>query len=396
MIDIPEKPLYLLNTLWENGFEAYVVGGCVRDSLIGIAPRDWDICTSALPDQIIACFPEFYHIENGIKHGTVGIVADKEVFEITTFRTDGKYSDHRHPDSVQFTTSVLEDLARRDFTINSMAYNTKEGLIDPFAGKYDLKSGIIKCVGVPEERFNEDALRILRAIRFAGRFGFEISTETKKASFENSALLNGLPAERILPEFTEILLCANSGKILNEYNIILGKILPLEEQDYSFVDEIPKDFTMRLAALLCSQTVAGNIEASILKLKLSNKIRTEVSNLIFNYKKGIPKTQYEIKNLISKYGIEIVSKLKFLYRISAQVSNDEYVNFESQLNEILANEDCFNVSDLKINGKDLIRLGAKGVQIGDILNAILDNVLCGKIPNDREAELHLAELIINL
>ena len=188
-IEMPPGAQKIINTLCRDGFEAYLVGGCVRDSLLGKIPKDWDICTNATPAEVERCFPEFRIIETGIQHGTVTILVNEESYEVTTFRTDGAYSDHRHPDEVKFTGSIEEDLARRDFTMNAIAYSPQRGLVDPYCGMYDLACGSIRCVGNPVERFQEDALRIMRALRFSSTYGFTMSTYTYQAAIDNLDIL---------------------------------------------------------------------------------------------------------------------------------------------------------------------------------------------------------------
>ncbi len=226
MIQIPPHAERILTLLNQAGYKAYVVGGCVRDALLSKTPKDWDICTSALPDEMERVFQGFRVVETGLKHGTLTVVLDGIPYEITTFRVDGAYTDHRHPDGVTFVTDVREDLARRDFTVNAMAYHPAEGLIDAFGGQEDLRRGVIRCVGQPEERFREDALRILRALRFASVYGFTIDEETAKAAHELKETLSLVAAERIRAELGKLLCGQGCGNILRAYRDILGQILP--------------------------------------------------------------------------------------------------------------------------------------------------------------------------
>lgn len=214
---LPSNVKYILNKLNVCGYEAYVVGGCVRDSIIGLIPHDWDICTSALPEQIIKVFNDHKIIPTGLKHGTVTVVIDNEQYEITTYRIDGKYKDNRHPSEVTFTSSLKEDLKRRDFTVNAMAYNPSIGLIDFFGGKKDITNRVIKCVGRPDDRFNEDALRILRAIRFSITLGYDIEFKTLQSIYRNKSLLKNISIERINTEITKAFSCG--------YSVVMGKIL---------------------------------------------------------------------------------------------------------------------------------------------------------------------------
>ena len=210
-ISIPEKVNELLIKLNRNGFEAFIVGGCVRDSILGKTPHDWDICTNAKPDGIKECLSKYHTIDTGIKHGTVSVEIDKEIFEITTYRIDGEYSDNRHPKNVDFTTNIIDDLARRDFTINAIAYNDEKGIVDPYHGCEDLKLGTIRCVGEPEKRFREDALRIIRALRFASVYSFRIDSSTAQAILDNRILLNNVSAERIACELNR-LVCGDGAE----------------------------------------------------------------------------------------------------------------------------------------------------------------------------------------
>ena len=223
----------LIRQLNNQGYEAFIVGGCVRDYLLGLTPHDTDICTNALPEQTKKCFEAYHTFDTGIKHGTISVVCGGEVYEITTYRIDGDYSDNRHPDSVSFTRNINEDLQRRDFTVNAMAYNAEYGLVDPYGGKNDLKDKIIRCVGNPDTRFNEDALRILRALRFASVYGFSIEENTSKSIFKNADLLKNIATERVTSEFLKLICGKDAVKILDAYRETIAVIIP--EQHSSFV-----------------------------------------------------------------------------------------------------------------------------------------------------------------
>lgn len=225
-IEMPQGAKKILDTLGRNGFEAYIVGGCVRDSLLGSKPNDWDITTNALPEQIAACFPEHTLVLNGIRHGTVGIVEDGVLFEATTYRVDGTYSDNRRPDSVAFTPRLEEDLCRRDFTVNAMAYNERDGLIDCFGGRSDLNKRLIRCVGEPEKRFEEDALRILRALRFASKLDFAIEKKTANAVLKEKDRLLNIANERIAKELLSLLCGQGAGRVLREFPQVFFVFLP--------------------------------------------------------------------------------------------------------------------------------------------------------------------------
>ena len=224
-IDIPKGANDIIKALQKSGYEAYVVGGCVRDSLLGKIPKDWDICTSALPDDVKNCLP-YRMLDTGLQHGTITVVVDDVGYEVTTYRKDGVYSDNRHPDTVEFVTSLTEDLARRDFTINAMAYNETEGLIDRFGGVFDLNRRLITCVGNPDDRFTEDALRILRAMRFAATYGFSIQPTTAESIHRNKDRLNNIAAERIQTELTRMLLGDGVLQILLDFSDVIAVIIP--------------------------------------------------------------------------------------------------------------------------------------------------------------------------
>jgi len=225
-IKLPKDVIYILQRLENSGYSAYVVGGCVRDALLGNAPQDWDICTSALPQQVINTFSDYRVIKTGIKHGTVTLMLNSNMYEITTFRTEKDYSDNRRPDTVEFVADIKEDLSRRDFTVNAMAYNPKQGLIDLFFGLDDLDMHIIRTVGNADVRFNEDALRILRALRFSAKLCFNIEKSTAASVHRNKGLLNNIAAERILAEFKQLLLSENAVNILREYYDVISVFIP--------------------------------------------------------------------------------------------------------------------------------------------------------------------------
>ena len=226
MLTIPAGADFILRRLMENGFDAYVVGGCVRDSLLGLFPHDWDICTSARPEQMQAVFADCRVIETGLKHGTLTVLRDRIPYEVTTFRVDGGYTDHRHPDNVSFVSNVVDDLARRDFTVNAMAWNPQTGLVDAFHGQEDLRAGIIRAVGDPKTRFTEDALRILRALRFASVYGFRIDDATSQAAHDLRHTLTDVAAERIRVELAKLLCGQGAADILRAYPDVLFVLLP--------------------------------------------------------------------------------------------------------------------------------------------------------------------------
>ena len=230
-INLPPKVEYIINKIYENNYEAYIVGGCVRDAILGLKPHDYDITTSAPPDAIIDIFKGFRCIETGIQHGTVSIVIEKDIYEITTYRIEGEYKDHRRPESVDFTNKLEEDLKRRDFTINAMAYNEKEGLIDLFGGKEDIESRVIRTVGNPYDRFNEDGLRMIRAIRFSSKLDFQIEEDTLKAIYDNANIIEDISLERITDEFSKIILSDNPENIIYLFKTKILKYLNVSNEE---------------------------------------------------------------------------------------------------------------------------------------------------------------------
>jgi len=339
MIIIPKKVSYILKKLQKYGFTAYIVGGCVRDSIRGVVPHDWDITTNALPDEIIACFGNHDLIKAGIKHGTVGIFIDGEVYEVTTFRTDGVYTDNRRPDSVEFIADIRGDLKRRDFTINAIAYNHTDGYIDYFGGADDIKNGILKCVGDPDTRFKEDALRIMRAIRFAAVLGYTIETDTKTAMCNNKDLLHNIAAERITAELNKIIACDNYCAILNEYADFLP---PMKNVSYT------NEFIVRLALLFDTDTLK--------QLRYDNKTIKIV--------RTIQEIDGNPQKIVTKFGAEI-----FNYWC-------DYKHIERKKIEPV---------DLQVNGRDLLDIGFRnGSNIGDTLDKLLDDVIAGHIANDTQ------------
>lgn len=347
MINIPENVLYILNKLKQYGYKAYIVGGCVRDYLRGVTPYDWDVTTNALPDEIMKLFDNHNLITNGIKHGTVGVVIDRVVYEITTFRQDGNYTDNRHPDNVEFISDLYGDLRRRDFTINAIAYSPDEGIVDYFGGIADIENGIIKCVGNPDTRFNEDALRIIRAIRFSAVLGYEIESNTKKAMFDSKNLLQNIACERIVIELNKIIICNNYCKILDEYREIMP---PMKNIIYT------DDFIVRLALLFETSTLK--------KLRYDNKTIKTVKTI-----QEIDENINLIK-IVTKFGTEIFRYwCDYKYALTSDVKYLE----SKEIKPI----------DLQINGQDLIAIGFKnGRNIGDTLDKLLDDIIASKVTNE--------------
>lgn len=396
-IILPPKVKYIIDEICANGYEAYIVGGCVRDSLIGIKPNDFDITTSATPNNIISIFSEFECIKIGIKHGTVGVIIDKEIFEITTYRIESKYKDHRRPDTIEFTSNLHEDLKRRDFTINAMAYNEKNNLVDIFGGKLDIENKIIRTVGNPNERFYEDGLRMIRAIRFSSKLNFHIEENTLKAIYDNAHIIKSISLERITDEFTKIILSDNpqnliylfKTKIINYLgicnDICEDKLDELGEK-LRLLKSIEKDLLKRLIILDYYINFAG-IDCDIIGSKLI-------------FPKKISKVEKIILECIDKIDIKILNKIeikKILNEIGLDVFNtyldvccviynkNKYVqNIIDILSEIEENNECYMIKNLDIKGNDIIYLGYKDEKIGQILNHLLEEVIKNPLLNKKE------------
>ncbi|MBR2460302.1 MAG: HD domain-containing protein [Clostridia bacterium] len=431
-IPMPRAVMAALNRLNDCGYEAHVVGGCVRDALRGVPPSDYDKTTSALPAETEAVFENYKLIETGLKHGTVTVLIDGEPLEITTFRVDGEYEDHRRPKEVTFTRSLAEDLARRDFTVNAMAYSPREGLTDVFGGRDDLKKGIIRAVGDPDKRFNEDALRILRAMRFASTLDFSIDTATSDSMIKNRALLADVSAERIQVELTKLIIGKGCERILTDYAVILGQIIPeltpmigFDQRNPHHIHDVythtvkavcacPCDQNLRLAALLhdigkpSTYSVGadgvghfyGHSEKSVeLAAVVLERLRTDVRSqkeiltLIKYHDPVIQCTEASVGRWARKLGVDMLMKLLELKAADnlAQAPEvayrlKEYDRIREIMAEMLQKNACFSLRDLAINGDDLIALGYKaGKALGNTLSCLLDAVICGELPNQRDA-----------
>ena len=425
---IPNSVLELIHQLEEAGFETWVVGGCVRDHLMGNVPHDYDCCTAAEPEQMQALFADRQLVLAGLKHGTVGVVTEAGVVEITTFRTEGGYLDSRHPDWVKFVRDVKEDLARRDFTVNAMAYSPRRGLCDPFGGQEDLKNGVLRAVGDPCLRFREDALRILRGLRFSARFGFEIEEATRTAMHTEIAGLDTLARERVLTELEGFLLAATARDILGGAEL-LCRIIPELAPQLGFdqknphhehdifthtamvVERAPKEPILRMAALLHDlgkvatfsldekgvghfyghAAVGAKMAEDILRrLKCSNALRDEVVWLIAHHMDRFPCEERSARRCLSKNGLPRMERLTMLQMadFGGKVDDGDLDEWLRLLRETDAREGALTLKTLAVKGKDLIALGiAPGKQVGALLNRLLDLVLAGKLPNDREALL---------
>ena len=393
-IRMDEGAAELLDTLHRAGYAAYVVGGCVRDSLLGLTPHDWDLCTSALPQQGMELFGEEKCIPTGLQHGTVTVKQGGGLYEITTFRTEGTYTDGRHPDEVHFVPDVREDLARRDFTINAMAYNEKEGLVDPFGGQADLQSGILRAVGVPHQRFTEDALRILRLYRFAARFGFAIDPPTAQAAQELCAHLDCVSVERIEEELAKLLSTPAPAAYLDEK--ILGVVLPeLSPEALAaakpVVDACPageQALPVRLAALLLSLGEDGT-RRTLRRLRCSNACIEETAVLVREAVPGVPVSlNIYARRLLGKYNLCTVQRLAALGTALQPEHAADCAALSELAEQLDADGVCCRVSQLAVNGRDLMAAGVPaGPGIRKLLEALLDGVIREEYPNERQALL---------
>ena len=393
-IRMDEGAAELLDTLHRAGYAAYVVGGCVRDSLLGLTPHDWDLCTSALPQQVMELFGAQRCIPTGLQHGTVTVKQSGALYEITTFRTEGTYTDGRHPDEVHFVPDVREDLARRDFTINAMAYNEKEGLVDPFGGQAELQSGVLRAVGVPRQRFTEDALRILRLHRFAARFGFAIDPPTAQAAQELCAHLDCVSVERIEEELAKLLSAPAPAAYLDEK--ILGVVLPeLSPEALAaakpVVDACPageRALPVRLAALLLSLGEDGT-RCTLRRLRCSNACIEKTAVLVREAVPGVPVSlNIYARRLLGKYNLCTVQRIAALGTALQPERAADFAALSELAEQLDADGVCCRVSQLAVNGRDLMAAGVPaGPGIRKVLEALLDGVIREEYPNERQALL---------
>ena len=440
-LTLPAPVAELLARLKQAGFSAYAVGGCVRDSLLGMEPHDWDICTSALPEQMQEVFSSYRTVETGLKHGTLTVIADHLPYEVTTFRIDGDYTDHRHPDSVIFVDDLTRDLARRDFTVNAMAWSPDAGLQDPFGGQQDLSAKIIRCVGEPEQRFDEDALRILRAMRFAAVYDFEIESSTASALRKMAPDLKRIAGERIREELLRLLCGKAAGRILRAYPEVLAEIIPeirpmigydqrnhhhsydLWEHTVRGIEGVPADPVLRLTMLLhdtgkpvvrttdekgeghykghpkVSEEIARRTAEA---LHLDNAFRDRLCTLVRHHDTPLRTENGEINTdrsfllrRLNKYG-ETDLRALFLIHRSDRIATG-YTTTEREdirlkermdaLDALLAEQPCFTLKDLAVNGRDLTATGLKGKAVGETLQQLLEAVMDGAVPNEKEALL---------
>lgn len=393
----------LLNKLHGAGYKAYAVGGCVRDSLLGQTPHDWDLCTSALPEQVIELFGAENCIPTGLQHGTVTIKQDGKLYETTTFRTEDSYSDGRHPDSVAFVPDVREDLARRDFTINAVACNDEEGLIDPFGGQEDLQYGLVRAVGVPKQRFEEDALRILRLYRFAARFGFVIDPATGKAAKELCGHLDCVSLERIEDELSRLLAAPNPGNWMEPavFAVVLPELDPLGKPERfvktrQIIDALPsgmENLTIRLAALLAPLGESGTRKA-LKRLRCSNAKIDETAILVkeSGLVPEVENLRLQARRLLGKLSPEMLHRLILLCMAKQPEQAETFEALGKEAKRLTAEHACCRVADLAVNGRDLIAMGVQpGRGLKQILDALLEAVVTEQLPNEKETLLNAAK-----
>ena len=386
----------LLTRLHAAGHAAYAVGGCVRDSLLGQTPHDWDLCTSATPEQVLELFGETHCIPTGLQHGTVTVKHGGELYEITTFRTEGAYSDGRHPDHVAFVPDVKEDLARRDFTINAMAYNAEEGLIDPFGGQNDLAAGIVRAVGEPQRRFEEDALRILRLYRFAARFGFAIDPATGQAARALCRHLDCVSEERIAEELSRLLAAPAPGAYLEAevLAVIFPELdaaeLPESRRILDALEPGMEHVPVRLAALLCPLGEAG-ARAALKRLKCSNALTGMVATLVREAATGMPGAALTAKRFLSRYDLATITDLTALCSAQHPEQAEAFVALQQEAARLVETNACCRINQLVVNGRDLMDVGIRpGPGLRRVLDALLEQVLTGQLPNEKAALLAAA------
>ena len=431
----PAPVLAALQRLRQCGFEAWAVGGCVRDSLLGRPPHDWDITTSALPHQTMEVFSGFRLLQTGLHHGTVTLLLEEEAIEITTYRVDGPYSDGRRPDSVTFTPNLEEDLARRDFTVNAMAWNPWQGLRDPFGGQNDLSARLIRCVGDAQTRFEEDALRVARAIRFAAQLGFAIHPATASAVHRCAPTISRVARERIWPELVGLCCGPSAVPVLLEYGDVVGAMLPqlqpmlghpqhnihhihdVWQHSVYALGHVEPHPRLRLAALLhdCGKPACFSMDAQgvghfychgehshrlasqlLKELACPAELRHKICDLVLFHDAMLPLERPKLRRWVAKLGPQGVLDLVSLKRADNAAQNpvynytEYYDDLEALLRRIIDDGDCCTLAQLAIDGRDILALGVSGSGIGQMLERILADVVDGRLPNHREILLRSA------
>lgn len=435
---IPTGAAIVMDELTKNGFEAYIVGGCVRDQLLGIEPHDYDICTSATPEEVIRCFPDHKIVRTGIKHGTVTVFVTPSLgFEVTTFRTDGVYSDNRRPDSVEFVADIEQDLARRDFTMNAMAYNEQRGLVDPFGGEEDLRLRLIHCVGNPDDRFQEDALRILRALRFSSVYRMEVSVNTARSIRRNVGLLNNIAKERVNSELCRILTGKGVLNVLLGYSEVFSTIIPELKpcvgfdqnsrfHQYNVYDHIAHavanyhggDVVTAMALLMhdigkprCytedkkgghfkGHAIPGYAIAQdvLADLRFDRQSQHDIAELVLYHDTVIEPTKRTVRKWLNKLGEKQFFRLMDV-RIADIMAHadgtqedrlEKYSGVLKLAQDIVASKQCFTIKDLAITGEDVMNDGIpQGPLVGAALKVALAAVIAEKVSNEKQALLDL-------
>lgn len=425
---LPENALYCISALEKAGYPCYAVGGCVRDALLGLQPHDYDLCTAAPPDKIKEIFGEFPQIHAGEKHGTIGVIFPQgEIYEITTFRTEGAYADNRHPDWVAFVSDIEQDLARRDFTVNAMAYSPTRGFADPFGGRQDLNDRVLRAVGVPERRFKEDALRILRAVRFSVTYDLKVEPATLQAMLALAPTMEMLARERVLDELCKLILKINHQQ-LADFAPVLTQIIPELGATLGFdqknphhcydiythiayvVEQMPPVLYLRWAALLHDvgkpltftvdddgighfyghAEVGADLAQQILRrLKAPNELREKVVCLVRYHMTPVEPEQKTVRRRLSRMGAETLDDLLTLQEADRRGTgiadgDGSFEQVRALIAQIQAEKSCLSLKELAVNGRDLKALGFEGPQIGQILHRLLDAVLDGQLPNEKE------------
>ena len=433
---IPEYVRNCLNRLENAGFAAYIVGGCVRDAMLGLTPNDYDMCTSALPDQTEALFADHRLVLAGKKHGTVGVITAGGVVEITTFRTEGNYTDNRHPEWVSFVPNIKDDLARRDFTVNAMAYSPSRGFSDPFGGREDLKNHVLRAVGDPAQRFREDSLRILRGARFAAKYHLTPDETTLEAMVALRNLMENLARERVFEELCKLLLSATAEDLIR-FAPLIGQVIPELESQIGFdqrnihhaydlfthtahvTAHAPQDLSLRWAGLLHdvgkvpsffideeghghfyghAKLSAPLADTILRRLKAPTALREEVVQLCQLHMTLIQPEKKIVRRWLGKLGPDFMEKLLTFQEadirgkgIIEENELEQFPKLRSLIAEIQAENACFSLKDLAVNGRDLMALGYAGKEIGTCLNRLLEQVIEEKLPNEKEALLRWAK-----
>ncbi len=433
---LPPCVQFCINTLEAAGYPAYAVGGCVRDSLLGLTPHDYDLCTAATPEQTAAVFADFPLVRAGEKHGTIGVVLEGAVYEITTFRTEGDYTDSRHPGWVAFVPEIEQDLARRDFTVNAMAYSPTRGFADPFGGQADLKVRSLRAVGDPAQRFTEDALRILRGVRFAVKYDLQPEESTLDAMITLAPRLHNIAAERIFEELCKLLPLVKAADLLT-FAPILKEILPELGQTMGFeqhnshhaydifthtahvTEAVPPDLSLRWAALLhdigkvdtftMDEQGQGHFyghaekseemaNAILRRLKAPNALREQVTQLVRLHMTWIEPEKKIVRRWMGRLGVDTIETLLLLQEADMgskgtgkDAETDQFVKIRNLMNQIQAENACLSLKDLAVNGHDLMAIGYSGKVIGNTLNALLEQVIDQQLPNEKQALLCAAK-----